>query len=151
MKVRAMAYGVVGLAACVSVLSVLVIPWAWYGTISIDSWRLPYWGLHLAAVAGAYVCALWTLLASPKRVPALVLAAGAGVLVVGTTVFVALGYDNASALFDEWIPAVNPRLGNGPLVAVLAALTALGTGVLAGSTRRQEDRSATGAGTPPVS
>ncbi|MFV2103741.1 hypothetical protein [Micromonospora sp. LOL_024] len=55
-----------------SVLSVLVIPWVWYGTISIGAWRLLYWGLHLVAVAVAYTCALWTLLTSPKRVSALV-------------------------------------------------------------------------------
>ncbi|MGC5031047.1 hypothetical protein [Micromonospora sp. DT229] len=151
MKVRAIAFGVVGVAACVSVLSVLVIPWGWYGTISISAWRLPYWGLHLVAVAVAYACALWTLLTSPKRISALVLAAAAGVLVVGATVFVALGYNNASALFDEWIPMVNPRLGSGPFVAALAALAALAAGALGAGKRPQNDRSAIGVGARAVS
>ncbi|WP_434742406.1 hypothetical protein [Micromonospora sp. SH-82] len=120
-----------------SVFSVVATPWAWYGTTGIDVWRLPHWGLHLTAVTVTYACALWVLLTSPRRVTALVLAAGTGGVVVGATVFVALGYDNAPAMFGDWIPMVNPRLGTGPLVAALAALTALAAGVLGAGTRTQ--------------
>jgi hypothetical protein len=119
------------LAALGSLASVLVVPWAWYGDIDVPLHRLPVWGVHLAAVLVVYAAVLGTLLVPVRhRGLALAGAVGASVAGAGTAVLVASGYDDASALFGETVPAVLPRLGPGPFLAVLAVLVGLGAAVL---------------------
>lgn len=136
MDTRFIAFGATGLAALASLLAVVVLPWAWYGDIDIPLHRLPSWGVHLATVLVLYAAIGWTLLASAGRraLPAIV-AVGAGTAAVGTAVLVALGYDEAAALFEDPVPAVLPGLGPGLFVGVLAVLLGL-SAVVASSARR---------------
>lgn len=120
-------------------LALLVLPWAWYGDITIRLYRLPNWGLHLGAVLAFHAALLWTLRTAPgrRRVP-VAAALVAGGAATGSAVLVALGYDNSSALFSGPVPMVVPRLGPGVLVAVLAVL--VGFGAVAALGGRPADR-----------
>jgi hypothetical protein len=118
------------LAAFLSLLSMFVVPWAWYGDIDLRMHRLPSWAAHAGSVAVLYAAVGWTALATRRAVP-LTVTACASVAAVATTVVVARGYDNASALFQDVAPMVVPRLGPGPFLAVLAVLAGLGAAVVA--------------------
>lgn len=137
------AAAVTGLAALLSLLSMLVVPWAWYGDIDIPLYRLPNWGAQVGSVAVLYAALVWTALTSAERraIP-LTVAVCAGAAAIGTTVLVARGYDDASALFHDVVPAVFPRLGPGPFVAVVAVLVGLGATVASTTGKRTRSKSA---------
>lgn len=111
---------VTGLAALLSLLSVFVVPWAWYGDMDVPLHRLPNWGVYVGGVVVLYVA----------LVLPLAVAVCAGVVAVVTTVLVASGYDDAVALFPDVVPMVAPSLGPGPFLAVLAVLAGLLTKIV---------------------
>lgn len=133
-NIRAFMLALAGLAVVLSLLSVLLLPWAWYGNIAIPLHDLPNWGAHLGIVLAFYAALVWSLLApAGRRTWPLIGVVCAGAAALATTVFVTLGYDNSSALFPGVVPMVNPRLGSAPFVAALAIL--LGLGATAASSR----------------
>jgi hypothetical protein len=120
------------LAALLSLLSMLVVPWAWYGDIDLRMHRLPNWTAHVGSVAVLYAAVAWTALAPvARRAVPLTVTACASAVAVATTAVVARGYDNASALFQDVAPMVAPSLGPGPFLAVLAVLAGLDAAVVA--------------------
>ncbi|WP_367127159.1 hypothetical protein [Saccharothrix sp. HUAS TT1] len=98
-------------AVCLTVLAMFV-PWAYYGDIDVELSRLPLWWAYLGAAVLLHLCALL-----PARVGLVFL-----VVPIAAAVVVAIGYDDASAVFDHVVPAVRPRPGVGVLFAVASAV-----------------------------
>ncbi|MEE6258097.1 hypothetical protein [Plantactinospora sonchi] len=138
MNVKMITLATVCLAAALAALSVLLFPWAEYGNIDVPLRRLPNWGVHLGGALIFYAALTWLLVTpSNRRGPQLVVTAGAAVVAWATTAIVALGYDNASAIFPGAVPMVVPHLGLGPFVAALAVLVGLVSAGTSAIRRRQ--------------
>ncbi|NUT54158.1 MAG: hypothetical protein HOV94_43740 [Saccharothrix sp.] len=102
-------------SVCLTVLAVLV-PWAHYGDVDVELSRLPLWWAFFGAAVVVHGSA-WLPAPLGPRVSAAV-----AVIAVVAAVVVAIGYDDASAIFDHAIPAVRPRPGLGVLFAVASAV-----------------------------
>ena len=140
-RILAPAVALVGAAG--SLLSIVTLPWALYGGIDIPLDRFPGWEVYAASVLVLHACVAWTLLApaSRRRVP-LVLALVAGLFAAGSTIVLALRYDDAGAFFAYFVPMVWPSPGPGPAVALLAIVVSVGAVLLLSRNSRD-------AGTPP--
>jgi hypothetical protein len=131
----ALSAAVVGAAG--SLLSATALPWAHYGDITVPLTRFPGWGGYVGSVLPLHACVAWAVLGRTAR-PALSLAAAAALsaVAVGSTLLLALTYDEASALFNGAIPAVMPRPGLGGIVAVVAILVSTGAAAVSGAGHR---------------
>lgn len=131
------------LAVLLSLLSMLVLPWAWYGDVDIPLHRLPNWETHLGSVAVLYAAVVWTMLTpTGRRLLPLSVTVSATAAAAATAVFVALGYDNASALFTGVVPLARPTPGPGSVVAVAAALLGLGAAAILTTGNRKPETAA---------
>ncbi|SCE82814.1 hypothetical protein [Micromonospora chokoriensis] len=131
----ALAAAVVGAAG--SLLSATALPWAHYGDITVPLTRFPGWGGYVGSVLALHACVAWAVLGRTAR-PALTLAATAAlsVVAIGSTLLLALTYDEASALFDGVVPAVMPGPGLGGIVAVVAILISSGAAAVSAAGHR---------------
>ncbi|WP_433309310.1 hypothetical protein ACQP0U_20295 [Micromonospora sp. CA-269861] len=131
----ALSAAVVGAAG--SLLSIVAVPWASYGDITVPLTRFPGWGGYVGSVVALHACVAWAVLARTAR-QALTLAviAALSLVAVGSAIVVTLAYDDASALFRGAVPAVVPRPGLGGLVAVLAILISVGAVAVSVAGRR---------------
>lgn len=102
--------------------AVAVLPWARWGSAEFPLSRLPWWGLYLGTAIAMHVSVAWFLFAKGRLRRVL---RAVGLTLVGSTVVTAVlvmtHYDDASALFDKFVPLVYPIPGEGGLVALLAA------------------------------
>ncbi|GIJ80703.1 hypothetical protein SAMN05443287_10342 [Micromonospora phaseoli] len=116
----------VAAGAAGNLLAIGALPWANYGALEQPLDRFPGWFWHVAAVAVLYTVAGWTLLSPPARRRAPIVISGlAGLAAAGSAVALAVRYDDASLFFDTFVPAVNPVLGTGAVLAVLSVLVCL--------------------------
>lgn len=125
------AVGVVG-----TVVAVTWLPWAQYGGIDINVGDLPNWGLYVSNVVVLHLCVSWALVARARRsrgwsvllprVIALVL----GAVSVASTVVVLSHYQDPEEIFGSVVPPIEPTLGLGGPVAVVAILISAGAVVM---------------------
>lgn len=94
-------------AVCLTVLAALV-PWARYGDTDVELSRLPLWWAYFGAAVVVHATA-WL---------SRVVSTGAGAVALAAAVVVALGYDDAGAIFGDVVPLVNPLPGPGVVFAV---------------------------------
>ncbi|GAB4104710.1 hypothetical protein GCM10028790_37290 [Micromonospora taraxaci] len=134
---RSVALSAAVVGAVGSLLSAIALPWAHYGDITVPLTRFSGWGGYVGSVLALHACVAWAVLSRTAR-PALTLAATAALslVAVGSTLLLALTYDEASALFDGAIPAVMPRPGLGVMVAVVAILISTGAAAVSGAGHR---------------
>lgn len=134
---RSLALSAAVAGAAGSLLSAIALPWAHYGDITVPLTRFPGWGGHVGSVLALHACVAWAVLSRAAR-PALTLAATAALslVAVGSTLLLALTYDESSALFDGVVPAVMPRPGLGGMVAVVAILISTGAAAVSGTGHR---------------
>jgi len=146
MRTRGVTLSAVVVAALLSLLSALALPWAWYGDIDVPLRRLPYWWLHLASLSALYAAVAWRVVVRPaRRRTSTVLTLVAGAAAALSAILVALGYDDASTLFPGVVPMVVPRLGPGVFLAVLAVLVTFGAVAATGGRESAAER---GVGSP---
>ncbi|WUR59894.1 hypothetical protein OHS32_00240 [Micromonospora chokoriensis] len=134
---RSLALSAAVVGAVGSLFSAIALPWAHYGDITVPLTRFPGWGGYVGSVLALHACVAWAVLSRAAR-PALTLAATAALslVAVGSTLLLALTYDEASALFDGAVPAVMPRPGLGGMVAVVAILISTGVAAVSGAGHR---------------
>ncbi|MCG3043473.1 hypothetical protein ACLIYM_22615 [Streptomyces fenghuangensis] len=107
------------LIGALAALGSLAVAWVHYGDIEFY--------VHSAPAAPVYICsaALLCTCVFFGTSTARMIGIGAALTAFGFAVYFMLGHENASAFFDGPVPAVAPRLGAGPFLAVLSAASAL--------------------------
>ncbi|WP_444951143.1 hypothetical protein [Micromonospora ureilytica] len=134
---RSVALSAAFVGAAGSLVSIVALPWAHYGDITVPLTRFPGWGGYVGSVVALHACVAWAVLTRTAR-QALTLAAIAALslVAVGSAILLTLAYDDASALFSGAVPAVVPRPGLGGIVAVLAILISAGAAAVSGAGHR---------------
>lgn len=114
---------IASLGLTLTVLSLLVLPWAHYGQEDFALYHFTGWPVHAASAVALQAIVAWALF-RPARWPRARLIAGLACAVTAAASAIVLGsrYDNASDFFPEMVPLVMPHAGPGPFAAVLAAV-----------------------------
>ncbi|WP_101256181.1 hypothetical protein [Streptomyces barkulensis] len=107
------------LIGALAALGSLAVPWVHYGDTDFHVYSAPASLVYVCSAALLCACVFF------GTRTAQAIGIGAALTAVGFAVYFMLDHENASAFFDGPVPAVAPRLGVGPFLALLGAVSAL--------------------------
>lgn len=104
-------------------LAAAVLPWAHYGGIDVPLIELSGWGVYIASAAVLQLFVIWVVLTRPRYPSPALVGTAIGVFTAIVSVIVLLHFDDARAIFGQFIPPIKPTIGMGGILAIIAALT----------------------------